>query len=484
LISPAVLLGQEMLGISASKYGGIHNTLINPSLLVLSPSYLDLNIITGHLFIENNYIYIRRQDNKYKILSSIKFNQDQAPYIKTYYDYYTPEDKYGYINARILGPSIGFMIGRHAFGITTGVRSVTSLINFPMTLAKFFYEGFYYPPQQNIRYDHSQRISATSLSWAETGITYSGIINSGMQNILTAGISVKYLLGFAGEYVKSDNFDFMVQGSDTLIVYDADVEGGLAAPINYYNNQFMQNPLFKGRGLSFDVGVTFEKKKDTPTNSGKFTRLCAQKYSDYQYRIGLSLLDIGEITFNSNTVKLGVKDGQMFWPGVSNASFQSTNSGLNNISLHFFGDTSSLITGNKITIFLPAALSIQTDINITNNWFVNGIIIVPFRVSNFAVMRSSLLAAGIKYETSQLSYGTNVSIYNLDKIHLGLFGRFHEFFLGTENVLSFLNINDFTGTDLYAGVKISLRKGHCKSSSSLNCEYNEYKNFIKKKKRL
>jgi len=53
------------------------------------------------------------------------------------------------------------------------------------------------------------------------------------------------------------------------------------------------------------------------------------------------------------------------------------------------------------------------------------------------------------------------------------------FFAGTEKISGFFHFKDFTGLDFYAGVKLSLRKGHCRNKGTENCGIEEYKLFNK-----
>ena len=55
-----------MLGIMNSTYSGINGAIINPALPVSSPYYLDINIVSANLFIENNYIYLAKNEYRFK----------------------------------------------------------------------------------------------------------------------------------------------------------------------------------------------------------------------------------------------------------------------------------------------------------------------------------------------------------------------------------------------------------------------------------
>lgn len=473
---------QEMSGATNGTYSGIHSSLINPSLSVLSPYYLDINLVTGHAFFENNYLFLKREEDKFRrLLKTNSFFEQQSSNDRLYFDYYTPGLKHGYINLRVMGPSFLVVAGKHAFGFTTGTRSVTSVRNFPNTVAKFFYEGLYYPPQHDIRYQHDEKISFANLNWAEIGLNYSYIMNHKDDNFISGGVSIKYLAGHSAAYAYSDHVDYLVNGLDTLTVYDADMHAGLAIPIDYETNEYLDNPLLKGRGFSIDLGFTVEKKQSSKSRSLTYESLCSQQYSPYLYRVGISILDIGFIKFNDNALRLALNNGNVYWPDVTGVKYNSTNEVLAEVSNRFYGNPNELIKDDEFSIWLPTALSFQGDYNFRTDLYVSGMIVVPAKLRKASVVRESLMLAGLRYETRFLALGLTGNFFNWSQFNFGLHARFHDFFIGTDNLPSLLNIGDFTGMDIYAGIKISLRKGYCRTPSSFSCGHNEYQKFKSKR---
>lgn len=473
---------QEMSGITLGTFSGIHGTLINPSLSVLSPYYLDINLVTGHVFLENNYLFLKKEEDKIaRLLKTNSFFEQQSANDRLYFDHYYPGLKHGYINLRVLGPSAIVVAGRHAFGFTTGVRSVTSVRNFPNTVAKFFYEGLYYPPQHHIRYQHDERISFGNLNWTEIGFNYSHILNQRDDNIISLGLTFKYLLGHSAAFAYSDHVDYLVNGTDSLTVYDADITAGMAIPVNYSNNEYDQSYFFKGNGLSLDLGFSVERKHSTSSNNFYYETLCSQQYTPYLFRMGISLLDIGYIRFNQNALKLELKDGNVFWPDVTGIRYNSTNEVIAEVSNRFYGNADELVIDNQFNIWLPGALSFQLDYNVKPDVYANSMIVVPVKLNKASVVRESLIGAGLRYETRYLALGLTGTFFNWNQFNFGVHARLHDFFIGTDNLPSLLNMGDFTGMDIYAGIKFSFRKGNCRTPSSFSCGYNEYKKYKAKR---
>ena len=62
-----------------------------------------------------------------------------------------------------------------------------------------------------------------------------------------------------------------------------------------------------------------------------------------------------------------------------------------------------------------------------------------------------------------------VKASNVQKLpRIGLAARFWFFTIGTDKLLGFFNLTDFTGMDIYMSIKLNFLKGRCKSSSN-NC---------------
>ncbi len=467
-----------------SRYSGINGIQLNPAVTVSSPYYLDINILSAGIFEENNYVYFSKQD--YRFLRFFEKNAvypTHAPDFKTVYDLYSSPDKNGYGNVRIMGPSASLTIGRHAFGFFTAARSATSFRNVPYEMAKFFFEGLHYDPQEDINYVDNQKISVSNLEWAETGFNYSCVVKNTGLDYWTAGATIKILLGYAGAYARSNHVDYEVLDSDTLQVNSVTGEAGYALPLNYRDNTFLNAPLFRGKGVGFDLGVTYEKKKKSGANDERFSSLCAQTYAPYYYRIGFSLLDLGSIKFSRNAQKLNAENAGTFWPGISHNNFISISSFVSELSYRLYSDSSRLISGNTISIGLPAAASLQADWNYKGNWYLNGTFVYPLPLMKTQVVRPVLMAVSPRYETEDFDLGFVASLYDWNKIHFGLNARYRGFFIGSEKVSSFFHFTDFTGLDLYFGLKIRLIKGNCPGvNTGSSCGINEYMKYQKSKR--
>ena len=85
--------GQEMWGVVNGNYAGINSTLVNPSSMLHSKLYLDINLATVDLFFENNAFYIHKED--YKPMAFLRSDVNLPEYGKDDlpFDYYRNESR-------------------------------------------------------------------------------------------------------------------------------------------------------------------------------------------------------------------------------------------------------------------------------------------------------------------------------------------------------------------------------------------------------
>jgi hypothetical protein len=480
LFSVNSLYAQEMLGIVNSSYAGITGSVINPAVTVTSPFYIDINLVSGNFFAENNYIYIAKEDYRFsRFLSKNPQFPTHEPGNMIVYDYYNTKNKKAFASARLIGPSFAVTVGRHSFGIVTGARSVSSTKNVPYDIAKFAFERRNFPPLNGTNFVSNQNIYSAELAWMENGINYSYVVKQRGLDYWAAGITVKDLRGYGGGYVYLDNVDYFLPNADTLIINNIIGEGGYSLPLDYQTNEYLKDPLFRGKGIGFDIGVIYQKKKKGVQNE-HVSSLCAQNYTPYQYKIGISLLDIGRVKFTQNAEKLVFNNVSTTWADLSNATINNVDDFTTLLSNQFYGNPTEIVQGNEINIALPTALSVQADVNYYKNWFVNGIIVYPIHFSKSGLIRPVLFGITPRYETSLFDISMPVTLFDWTKPRIGLSARFLSFFVGTEKISGFFHYKDFTGLDFYFGVKLWLKKGYCRNKKAEdNCGIEEYKLFTK-----
>lgn len=477
------LMAQDMQGILNNTYTGFNSITLNPATSVSTPYYLEIDPVTIGAFADNDYLYLAKKEYKFSRFFTGDSFPSHPPYGQIFYDNYDHRLKNAFVNLRLRGPSASITIGKNSFGFTTAVRSANSVTDVPYEMGRFFISSLHYDNQWDINYKDYHDFDLNSLTWLDLGLNYSRVLYERYMNYYTAGISVRYLRGLAGAYLHSDNIDYMVKGGDTLIVYNANIDAGLSLPVDPLSNAFPATPLFGGGGVAFDLGFMYEKKKTQPSNPG-YSSLCSQQYIPYEYKIGVSLIDLGFIRFKNNAFKMELNDAQTFWPGINSTTFDNINQQLSNIDWHFNGGTSTLVIDHTISMGLPTAISLQGDYNFGNNLYVGGVWIHPVKIFNHSVTRPSFIAVNPRYETRRFAVTMPLTVYRYKQPRLGLSLRLGGFFIGTDKLGSFFNLSDFTGMDFYMGIRITFLKGNCRKKAQTSCGNNEYKKFVRSKKEM
>ncbi len=472
-LKPCASPAQEMLGTTLGNYAGVNSMQLNPSALHNSKSYLDVQLTGLDLFFQNNALYISKSD--YRFTNFFKAGYEWPMHIeydsvelRPFYRYDNARNKNVFVNTRLNGPGAMLIWGNHAFALTTSFRSVASLHNIPYDLANFAYLGLNYRPQQNINYTDNKPFTVSAMAWGEIGLGYAYTFTSRGFNRWSAGISVKRLLGVGGMYLASSQLDYIVPNDTSVMFNNLDAEIGMALPLSYNVNEVNLEPLFKGGGFGFDIGVTYQRLARWQQND-YYSALCAQPYEDYIYRIGVALIDIGGIRFNNNAVKMKIDNRSTYWEGITKINFRNINQLLDTISYQFYGDTTSAYQAEKFMLWLPSALSVQFDYHLQKYWYVNASLIYGFPLAKGSLARPAELSITPRYETSIFEVSMPVALYDWSQVRAGLAVRVYGVTIGTEKLSGFFNFSDFSGLDFYCSIKLFFNKGNCKNKGPVHC---------------
>jgi len=455
------VLSQEKFGLTTTNFGGITAAQLNPAATVNSKLFFDFNFLSGGFFLENNFLYIHNKD--YRLFNLLS----KSPRWPTFnvkgkgLDYSESVEKIdGYQSIDVMGPSFSMASGKIAFGLFTKAATITSVNNLPDDIAILMYEGIEYDSLQGIK-NVNDKFDADGLGWGELGLNFSGIFSEQRKNRWSAGINIRRLFGYAGAYIRNRSMDYTVVNDTTLDIQNLTAESGFALPYDYQNNSFPDaGNMFKGKGMAFDIGFMYEKKANYPIRTHQ-KRFCSYEYEDYLYRIGLSLLDIGNIKFSKNAQVQSFSNVQVYWDEVDTLAFNNLNSVVYDLSRVFYGDSTASFKASTFTMGLPAALSCQADYQYYRNWFLNTTFVLPLKINNIQVERPAQAIVSLRYESRWFELGFPFSLYDFRKPRLGLFGRIYFFSFGTEKLGGLFGFSDFSGLDFYFSIKYNILKGSC-----------------------
>jgi hypothetical protein len=455
-----------MFGLSTSNYSGSNSLLLNPANMMNSKNYIDVNLFSLDFFLDNNSVFISKEEYSIKTLMTkqgqIVDPEYYSPNKYTIYDRYSDKrDRNVFQQLKVLGPSFMMNVGSHAFAFTTAFRNVVSMENIPYHVAKFGYEGFDYKPQQMVRYD-GRNFNIYQMAWSEMNFSYANRLIDNPENSFSWGITAKRMFAYSGMYLKADQLDYMVESDSVLWVYNMNADLGVSLPMKYDTNQFDFDNLVHGSSWGFDIGIVYKK------NAHYYNRVrdhvaapCAQRFEEYDYKLGISIMDIGAVNFSKDAKKYEYRDVHTYWPHVDKLKWDNTNLALSDINNHFYGNPREIPDASAFKLYLPTTLSVQFDYHIQTWFYVNSIFMYPVKLAKPTIWRPAQLAFIPRFESKNLEVFMPLELYNLQKPRMGLAARFYFFTIGTDKLGSLLGFSDFYGTDFYFGFKINLTKGSC-----------------------
>ncbi|MEO6166705.1 MAG: DUF5723 family protein, partial [Chitinophagales bacterium] len=271
LLLSTIVKAQEPIGLMSDNYMPSSSILYNPASLFTSPVKWDLNFLSADVFFYNNLAYAEHS-SVLTLLGNLTIKE--AAFNK-------PNTIRGFTNATVQGPSIVFHHSSFSFGITTQVRSGTSIVSkqVPSNLDfnNLVEDSLYQFPQSK----------AAGMNWMQIGVHLGkSIITSGKYQVYSA-ININYLAGWDGIAATTEqSVDFLKHSINDTISF-AQVEMNYAYTSGFSNDlqQNLTAMQFKGSGAGVDVGIWITDDNDP---------------LEYKWKAGVSLIDVGVISFSKN----------------------------------------------------------------------------------------------------------------------------------------------------------------------------------------
>tara|TARA_B100000809_G_scaffold66115_2_gene62811 strand:- start:6804 stop:8213 length:1410 start_codon:yes stop_codon:yes gene_type:complete len=445
---------QENSGIVHSNYAPTNSVLINPSSIGDSKVYWEINLIGASAFIDNNYVY----SPNFSILSALRSSEPLDEPI----DNFKPGNKSAYVDVALHGPSFYLNLGKHAIGLTTQLRTVVDGRNIDANLSKFMYEGFKYFPQRGIEYS-TANTKINTMTWGELGINYAYTFKQKSNNMYIGGISIKRLYGFSHLGINIKDATYTVPDTTNVQFSNIDAKYGFSSP-----------SFNAGRGWGIDIGFTYKKTLEEVDAYIPYSKKSGCKKPDYLYKLGISLLDLGYISFNGDSYYGEIKESGT-WGNYSNSNLDDNYNLYDAKILESFNSSTNV--KNSYSAYLPTALSIQYDYNFQNGFYLNGTVVQNLSFFNqLGVNRQNLLAVTPRFELPRFEVALPLSLRRYTSPSFGLAFRFwNNLIIGSDRLGSLLFKGDTYGTDIYFNIKIAkLYTNKCRVKKS-NRKFKNYR---------
>jgi hypothetical protein len=458
---------QERLGLANSNYAGTTGMPLNPSSMVGSKVWLDINIVGADVFAWNNFEYLGKGD--YYVWDDVFKGNIPTSLYKT-----NGKQNHAAANIRVDGPSFTLSHGKNAFGFHTAARVFVSAEDFSEPTTLFIREGLDYDPQEGINYNQ-QKMGAFATAWAEVGLSYGRIIYQEGKDMINVAVTAKYLMGIGHMSVYIDELNHTV-------VNDQDWN------ISSFKGQYAitEPGLANGHGFGVDLGVTYKRMLEDVGDYAPHTAQSNCGTIDYRYKLGVSLLDLGGINFNKNSLIRTFENSSATWEDYPDADISGIGDIDGLIASQFASDAVSMKTGTRYSASIPSAISVQFDYNLGKNFYANATWVQGFKMGKRTTgIRRSVIGITPRYEHKWFEASLPISLYDYRSPQVGMAFRFYNVTIGSDNILPFIVPMNIYSGNIYASVKITLfknsacgkgrggkkrsKKGKYKTGSAVDC---------------
>jgi hypothetical protein len=267
---------------------------------------------------------------------------------------------------------------------------------------------------------------------------------------------------------------------DQLTINNSNVSTGLSIPYRYTSSKgkVAYDPNYKwGKGLGTDIGFTIQHNTGQHYTQ-RFSRLCEQEFEPYDYRISVSLLDLGWVTFKDNAISGTLVNTSPINFDLRNFVFNSTEDVIDTLNYHYHPNPKdSSLLKKKFTVVTPTALSFQYDKRYSDHIYVTAAGVIGIPLGKNAIKRPSQLAIIPRYESDIFEVSLPLSLYDFAKPRVGLSARIFFLTMGTDRLISLAGKHDYYGYDFYTSIRLNFLKlfrmnylkGECRESASHPC---------------
>jgi hypothetical protein len=352
------------------------------------------------------------------------------------------------VNAFVTLPSFVFQKNGKSFGLILNARTAFSANRIDPDLDYFSLANWDFAESKNIA-----KIKTAGMAWGEAGLHYGQSLVETPKGQLNIGGTLKYLAGMDAYFVKSAKLSDVVKYSDSILVSNSAVTYGIATGLESDLSGY--KPQVNGHGVGLDVGVEY--------------KIASQdKQKPYQWKFGVSLMDLGFIRFGKNAQKHKVNVAQTF--DILTASYEDIESieDLYTInSTEALNDPLQSKVADKFNLLTPAGISFQVDYAVHPMFYINATLNRRIRFDGPQVERENFLSLTPRVEHKWFELGLPLVLYNDVEPRLGMWVRLAYLTVGSDNFTSLvMKQKKLHGTDIYMAVNLLCFGGNKKNGRS------------------
>lgn len=430
------MMSQDNLGIAGSTRAPLNTLWNNPSTIVDSRAFIDIQLGGFSIFAKNDLVYLNGKElsvANFDTMTTVPLRKQNTPYSAL-------------VDVQVSGPSVAFAIKQHAFAISTSARVMADVRGIPAKAFDWANNGFDSPDEKN-KLNTIRNVRTNALAWGELGLTYGTILNREGRSITQGAVTLKRLFGYAGAGVRLDSWTYRILDNNSIETQEF---------IGQYGFNDPTTAIVNGKGWGADIGITHKVRHK---NSEDYIPHSPCTDGDYLYRVGVSLLDVGRINFTQPFYTNDFSQNQStMWEdyqGTQADDLEDIDSLINN-NFQLVQDNGFM---TKYTMLLPTAISVQADFNLISNFYLYGAITygVPW-LNQLGVQRSGYVGIAPRWETKRFEASLPLSLYQYKRPQMGLCLRLNSVIIGSDDLGALLFKKDIYGADLYFSLKYTIFK--------------------------
>jgi len=468
-IFPGICLAQNYHAIEGSPFAGSLGVAANPASILSTPYPWDVTIFSTQVQTSTNAVVLHN-------LSFLSFTDTVAYQWKSgnFKRFVAFDYNIHLLNARIAlnkRQAIAFGVNLRGYG---GIR--TGPVNYADSMKNM---NQFFSLNGNTIYNASM----TSSTWLELFATYSQTIIDDEYRRVNAGITLRGMRGISGVFAQLSGGGISREASGTQTVYFMKAGNARYGYSGNYDrwkkdHSTMENlqDLFGNSrpSAALDLGFEYWVKTQAVVNNMEKE----EAYYDYEWKIGVALLDIGQNVFKYGT--------QSRVAGQPRADVSDTNLDVKFgrvRSLASFNDSLATIVNSMGTlsglfkIWNPMRLVINIDRPIQDNWSVNANLSLnmPWTSSptRLVVKDLSFLTLTPRWETKKLGAYLPIQVTTDGKFWVGGAFKAGPLVFGWHNWANFFSNNKMQNGGIYLALVVRPGSGWSeKEDKKYNCPRN------------
>lgn len=441
---------QSYPGYRTSNYTGVNGVFFNPANAADSRSRWDINLFSIDGYVGNN-----QNSLSFKDITKSSFNADS---LKSIMLKGNGDNLNALSRVDVFGPSVLFNAGaRTGVALTTRARIFGNARDINGRVARAVIDAG--EAKDTYPFNYSEKKSTVhAAGWTEIGASVGQIITpSKSHHFVKVGLTLKYLAGVADAYLRRENFNgtintgpngpYMTNASGRVILNTTDA--------NFKDYDFGDFFKFNGHGFGGDIGVVYEWRPNLDYSKFEDDRFA----NKYKLKIGVAVLDVGEIKFNESSNMAGaytmnVAPGDQFLMNKFKDKSMKDYKALLDGDPHFTPDAT---VDRKYKISLPTTIQANIDYHIHKGFYANlGGQFATSKTGNLNLFAWNSYTLTPRWEIAKFGVAVPINYSELTQWNAGISLRAGPVFLGSGSL--FTAIFDKTKqADLHIGIRFGLQ---------------------------